>query len=327
MLKKQSIFPDSQQLFNPPTIADLAVSGYTCTPRQTPNVSWGQSYSYRGDTFILSAGEAQIVGENMSHHMQENYIKFHFRLSSDKSIHVFDQFGDLECDCPQLVILSGPSDMLKIDLAPASTRFASVTLYALRDFFVSGMGLDLAALPKTLRKIIYPEETAFGLHCMPLTPDMIFAVRAVLAAPCSSPLGDLYYQAKATELMCLVIDRISLDEQRGSSKALSTRKVNRLHEVRNLLNQHYAESITLDTLARQTGLGKTTLTSGFLKLYGMSVFDYIQQERMTRAHHLLQNCEHSVTEIAEAVGYNHLSNFSTAFRNYFGCSPKGIGPK
>jgi transcriptional regulator GlxA family with amidase domain len=64
------------------------------------------------------------------------------------------------------------------------------------------------------------------------------------------------------------------------------------------------------------------LTSGFRQLFSMSVYDYLQKERMERAYELLQDEEYTVNRIAEAVGFGHPCNFSTAFHTYFGCTPQ-----
>jgi AraC-like DNA-binding protein len=43
---------------------------------------------------------------------------------------------------------------------------------------------------------------------------------------------------------------------------------------------------------------------------------------MEIADHLLAEGEHSITEIARAVGYRSLGRFSAAFRRQFGVTPK-----
>lgn len=118
-----------------------------------------------------------------------------------------------------------------------------------------------------------------------------------------------------------------LSEQSGKS-TLSTplsalnRHVDRLYYVRELLGDQYAQRWTLGALSKQAGLSKSALPRGFRQRFGQSVFDYLHQRRMQRASELLteENC--SVTDAALAVGYEHPCDFSTAFRQYFGVTPK-----
>ena len=96
----------------------------------------------------------------------------------------------------------------------------------------------------------------------------------------------------------------------------------------NFLSRHYVEPITLDRLCKQVGLNKLSLTSGFRQLFGMSVYDCLQKERMERAYELLQDEDYTVARVAEAVGYSHHCSFSTAFRSAFGCTPQEArGPR
>jgi AraC-like DNA-binding protein len=43
---------------------------------------------------------------------------------------------------------------------------------------------------------------------------------------------------------------------------------------------------------------------------------------MVRARELLRDRSLSIAEVAEAVGYNHPTNFTAAFRRYFNQLPK-----
>ncbi|NWM20105.1 helix-turn-helix domain-containing protein, partial [Escherichia coli] len=47
----------------------------------------------------------------------------------------------------------------------------------------------------------------------------------------------------------------------------------------------------------------------------------LQKERMESARILLGQDTLSISEIAERCGYGHLSNFSLAYKAYFGMSP------
>jgi AraC-like DNA-binding protein len=50
--------------------------------------------------------------------------------------------------------------------------------------------------------------------------------------------------------------------------------------------------------------------------------EYLQKERMGRAYELLQDEGNTVASVAEAVGFSHPCNFSTAFWAHSGCTPK-----
>ncbi len=69
------------------------------------------------------------------------------------------------------------------------------------------------------------------------------------------------------------------------------------------------------------GLNRTRLNAAFRAFYGRTISQVLQQERMENARALLIADGLSVSEIAERCGYGHLSNFSLAYKAYFGMSP------
>ena len=52
--------------------------------------------------------------------------------------------------------------------------------------------------------------------------------------------------------------------------------------------------------------------------------EYFQDKRLQKAMELLQEGSLKPSDIYLDIGYNNLSNFSTAFKNKFGKSPKDI---
>jgi AraC-like DNA-binding protein len=284
---------------------------------------WHQYQVCHQDTFSLVAIEGCDEGrDSISYTKQEDYLKINFWLSG-KHTTVLDGFGEHEHDRPEVFITCGPWDMIKMDIVNRESQMAAVALCVLRDFFPVHMGLSLDELPEPLRAMIRPEDRPFGLHSMPLTPDMVAAARAILAAPFAVRRSPVYAQAKAVELMCLLVNRMSCNGEplRASTRA-RRRQESRLHEARELLARRYSEPITLEHISKEVGLNKMALTSGFRQLFGMSVYDYLQKERMEHAYELLQDQTYTIARVAEAVGYGHSCNFSTAFRARFGCTPQ-----
>ena len=66
------------------------------------------------------------------------------------------------------------------------------------------------------------------------------------------------------------------------------------------------------------------LKKNFKELFGVPVFKYLQNERLTTAHELLRNKKATVQEAAWQVGYDSLSSFSNAFSKKFGYRPSDI---
>lgn len=77
-------------------------------------------------------------------------------------------------------------------------------------------------------------------------------------------------------------------------------------------------------LCKKVGVNKNKLQKGFRLTEGKSVAAYIRTLRMERALNLLEDDALSIQAVAEAVGYNGISNFYAVFRQTFGDTPAAI---
>lgn len=78
---------------------------------------------------------------------------------------------------------------------------------------------------------------------------------------------------------------------------------------------------TVAQLARLAGMSRSTFSARFSQTLGCSPMEYLLRWRMTLARDALSHGRRSLDRIAEEIGYESASAFSTAFRRRFGCSP------
>lgn len=74
-------------------------------------------------------------------------------------------------------------------------------------------------------------------------------------------------------------------------------------------------------LARELGVGETTLRRVFRRVYGQSMLDYVRQQRLELARNLLRQRKWHVAQIAHRLGYANPANFNHAYKAYFGHPP------
>ncbi|WP_420320304.1 helix-turn-helix domain-containing protein [Flagellimonas sp.] len=98
----------------------------------------------------------------------------------------------------------------------------------------------------------------------------------------------------------------------------------KLYEAKEILSNNLDTPPSLTELSRQIGLNTFKLKKDFKELFGVPVFKYLQNERMTKAHDLIRKNEATVQEAAWHVGYDSLSSFSNAFAKKFGFRPSEI---
>lgn len=88
-----------------------------------------------------------------------------------------------------------------------------------------------------------------------------------------------------------------------------------------LIHQRFADSLTLDTLAREAGVSKTVLGDRFRTLLGESPMQYCARWRMHVAAGLLRGDRQNAGNVAYSVGFNSEAAFSRAFKREFGLPP------
>lgn len=92
-------------------------------------------------------------------------------------------------------------------------------------------------------------------------------------------------------------------------------------KAREILIQHIGEPITIKELSRKVAINECYLKKGFKELFGTTVFDFYQSQRMEHAKYLLYEKGLTVTEVSMLLGYSSISHFSTAFKKHTGLKP------
>lgn len=84
------------------------------------------------------------------------------------------------------------------------------------------------------------------------------------------------------------------------------------------------QPISLENIAKSLGLSISTLQRRFKKDYGTTVVDYIRQTRLENARVAIAINGLSIGEASYLAGYNHSSNFITAFKKRFKITPANL---
>ncbi|MDE6568360.1 MAG: AraC family transcriptional regulator [Lachnospiraceae bacterium] len=88
------------------------------------------------------------------------------------------------------------------------------------------------------------------------------------------------------------------------------------------LEQHYQETITVEQLAKQSGLSVRHFNRLFQNTYRTSPGRYLLQYRIQKSENLLLYTNMPIAEIAYQCGFNDSNYFSRQFRKIHGISPR-----
>ena len=98
-----------------------------------------------------------------------------------------------------------------------------------------------------------------------------------------------------------------------SERELSFKKV---------IEKNLYTNLNIEDVAFLCNMSASTFKRKFISIYQESPGKWFQQKRLNKARELLLNNKATPSEIYMELGYDSLSNFSTAFKNEFGYSPK-----
>lgn len=159
-----------------------------------------------------------------------------------------------------------------------------------------------------------------------VAPAMQALGNQMLACPVQGALKRMYLSGKALELTALAFGALQPAACQAPGHGLSRGDVERLHHARDLVAANLQDPPSLPELARRAGVNVNKLTTGFRKLFGMSVYAYVRERRMEQAHALLAAGALSVSEAAYACGYTD-SHFTKAFQRRYGLLPSSVAPR
>ena len=128
-----------------------------------------------------------------------------------------------------------------------------------------------------------------------------------------------YFKLKVIEIFLL----LSIISTTNHEKRSSYRKqqVDIVKAVNEYISIQFMKRITIDSLSDQFDIPTSTLKRCFKGVYGTTIHHYLKECRINAAKRLLQESDQSILEIANAVGYENGSKFTSAFKEATGVTP------
>ena len=91
--------------------------------------------------------------------------------------------------------------------------------------------------------------------------------------------------------------------------------------VRDYIDAHFKDPITLELLAQQAHQNKYYIAHTFKDAFGISPIKYLMERRVEESKILLDETDFSIGQIASIIGFSSSSHYSQAFRRLAGMSP------
>ena len=240
---------------------------------------------------------------------KENYLELKFCVSGN----VYCREKNTECDFCKFS--SSKTCMEKVDSVDVLSF--SFTPSYLKQFTGGKKQSSLAD-----EMLSFNQDTSFS-KAMPLCGKTRLAIESLLNHSYTDSLENIFLNAQTQILLLYSMDCMMGDpEQEFECKFLANPDDReKISKAREILIQHIGEPLTIKALSRKVAINECYLKKGFKELFGTTIFDFYQTQRMEHAKYLLYDKGLSVTEVSLMLGYSSISHFSTAFKKHTGIKP------
>ncbi len=171
-----------------------------------------------------------------------------------------------------------------------------------------------------LNQLVNPSDHYVEGPSFIMTPEMQTIVDSLFHIQYEGKTKMMFFRSQITTLLSHFF---------GQLASLKTEKIKvdereKLNLAKEILLNNIDNPPSLSEISKQIGLNTFKLKKEFKAFFGVPVFKYLQNERLTLAHKMIRNQEATVQEAAWHVGYDSLSSFSNAFEKKFGYRPSQI---
>lgn len=149
--------------------------------------------------------------------------------------------------------------------------------------------------------------------------NMIEIVYDILKCPHDGNLRKLYFENKINDFLFELL--VQSSKTKSQDILLNEQEDSAVLLAREIILQDLKLHLTIQEISKQVGLNEYKLKAGFKQKFGLGIFECLLEARMSEAKKLLIETNKPIKDIAGLVGYNHLTNFIAAFRNYCGQTP------
>lgn len=243
---------------------------------------------------------------------QENFLELRFCVAGN----VYCRKKEVECDFCQMNASRSCTERIEsVDVM--SFRFSPLHLSQ----FVRPGRINHSVTEGILH---FRHPSSFS-KILPLCSRTRLLLEALLNHTYTDSLENIYINAQTQMLLLYSLECMlgeTMDVNRFECKFLANdADREKIVKAREILLQHIGEPITIRELSRKVAINECYLKKGFKELFGTTVFDFYQSQRMEHARYLLYEKGLSVTEVSVMLGYSSISHFSTAFKKHTGIKP------
>lgn len=171
-----------------------------------------------------------------------------------------------------------------------------------------------------LKNLVNPKDHYVEGPSFYMTPEMHQIIDSLFNIKYEGKTKMMFFRSQITTLLSHFFGQLAANH----AQHLKSIDKNRLQKAKDILSSNLNNPPSLSELSKELGLNTTKLKKEFKEVFGLPVFKYLQNQRLTTAHSMISKRKATVQEAAWHVGYDSLSSFSNAFAKKFGYRPSQI---
>lgn len=233
-----------------------------------------------------------------------------------------ENFGTLEStDTNGAYFPSDKPAVPAITISPETSCRLSLLSFALTDACPPSQG----SFRKDAICRLFQEDASFcHLKLLPEHMDALLSYQKLCLSAQNDSLTDsmLIYRQTLHALLLYFARTLAVlkPEKRQDSREFFSRSI-LIEQVKYLVHQNYAESLSLSELAASVFTNPSYLSRVFKEETGIPLSHYINHVRIQKARELLEDTEELIIDIAVACGYNYIPHFNRVFKELTGMTP------
>jgi len=138
-------------------------------------------------------------------------------------------------------------------------------------------------------------------------------------------VGSLRRQEAAIALLRYALEAFLVPDEANKLPACSflnnTSERDKVLESQKVIMDNLDHPLTIRELSRQVGINECYLKKGFKAMFGKTIHEFQQFQRIERSKELLLQGNVSINEVAFRMGFGSASHFSTSFKKIAGMKP------
>jgi len=242
---------------------------------------------------------------------RENYLELRFCVAGN----IYCKQKEIECDSCKFSASKNCAERINsVDVL--SVRFSQVHLSQ----FVKPKRLSSQVTDDILN---FTHASSFS-KILPLCGRTRMVLEGLLNNRYQDSMENIYVNAQMQMLLLYSLEcMLGEKETEGFQCKFLANEADRekISKAREVLLQHIGEPLTIKELSRKVAINECYLKKGFKEMFGTTIFDFYQSQRMEHARYLLYEKGLSVTDVSMMLGYSSISHFSTAFKKHTGLKP------